>query len=137
MTMEDISKDRRTDAPALGRRLSYRISRLHARLNAQAARILQDKAGISLSQWRTLVMVDSFEEISASEIVKETKMDKGMISRAIKTLSELGYIRVDVSENDHRKHRIRLTKAGRECFDLAWPHMMERQQGIISQLSHV
>ncbi|MEM1235102.1 MAG: MarR family winged helix-turn-helix transcriptional regulator [Pseudomonadota bacterium] len=124
-----------TRVPPLDQRVSYRISRLHGRLNAQAARILSATAGISLSQWRILVMIDAETEISASEIVRLTKIDKAMVSRAIKSLSEEGLVKVVVSKSDQRLHQIRMTAAGRERFMRALPAMLDRQNGLVDGLS--
>ena len=122
------------EVPPLERRVSYRISRLHGRLNAQAARILSNSADISLSQWRILVMVDVDDEISASEIVRRTKMDKAMVSRAIKSLSQAGLVQVIVSKADQRLHKIRMTDQGRARFDRALPAMLARQHGLVEGL---
>lgn len=126
---------RLAEAPPLERRVSYRISRLHGRLNAQAARILSESAGISLSQWRMMVMIDAAGEISASEIVRRTKIDKAMVSRAIKSLVKEGLIEASVSDTDQRLHKIRFTPSGRKRFERAWPHMLERQKGLVRGLS--
>lgn len=122
------------EVPPLERRVSYRISRLHGRLNAQAARILSNSADISLSQWRILVMVDVDNEISATEIVRRTKMDKAMVSRAIKGLSEAGLVQVIVSKEDQRLHKVRMTDQGRARFERALPAMLERQDRLVEGL---
>lgn len=127
--------DETSAVPPLDRRVSYRISRLHGRLNAQAARILSASAGISLSQWRILVMIDATGEISASEIVRRTKIDKAMVSRAIKSLGEAGLVQVIVSDTDQRLHKVRMTDAGRDRFMRALPGMLGRQQRLIAGLS--
>ncbi|MEM8591358.1 MAG: MarR family transcriptional regulator [Pseudomonadota bacterium] len=129
------SLEQEFDAPELERRVSYRVSRLHARLNTQAARILKDSANISLSQWRIMVMIDEDGEISASEIVRRTKIDKAMVSRGIKSLAAEGLVDVVVSQKDQRLHNVRFTKAGRARFEKAFPHMIERQRGIVSSLT--
>ncbi|MEL6689284.1 MAG: MarR family transcriptional regulator [Pseudomonadota bacterium] len=113
-------------------RVSHRISRIHGRINAQAARILSESADISLSQWRILVMVDADGEVSASEIVRRTKIDKAMVSRAIKSLSQAGLVQVIVSKTDQRLHKVKMTDAGRARFEKALPHMLARQDGLMA-----
>ncbi|MEM1375290.1 MAG: MarR family winged helix-turn-helix transcriptional regulator [Pseudomonadota bacterium] len=135
VTPMDTAGDEAAGVPPLDRRVSYRISRLHGRLNAQAARILSATAGISLSQWRILVMIDAEAEISASEIVRMTKIDKAMVSRAIKSLSEDGLVKVVVSKADQRLHNVRMTPAGRERFMRAFPHMLDRQNSLVDRLA--
>ncbi len=120
------------DSPPLSQRVSYRISRIHARLNAQAARILKDSANISLSQWRVMVMIERTGEISASEIVRRTKIDKALVSRTIKSLVADGMIKVGTSKDDQRTHLITFTPKGFETFNAAWPHMLARQNTLVA-----
>ncbi|MEO0485791.1 MAG: MarR family transcriptional regulator [Pseudomonadota bacterium] len=121
--------------PPLERRLTYRISRIHGRLNAHAARLLSEAADISLSQWRILVMMDTEPGITASEIVRQTKIDKAMVSRAIKKLAEDGLITVDVSDADQRQHVLQFTPRGRTSYERAWPHMIGRQNTLIAAIT--
>jgi DNA-binding MarR family transcriptional regulator len=134
---KDMPKDqpRLHDAPPLDVRVSYRISRLNARLNAQAGRILKASADISLSQWRILVMINEAGEITASDIARQTKIDKALISRAIRSLADEGLIAADIQASDHRSHLIRFTDLGRARFHEALPHMLARQNGIVAGLS--
>ena len=112
--------------------LTYRFARVQARLNDQATRILQDHAGISLSQWRVLSLIGDRAGTSSSEIVARSGIDKGLVSRTLKTLNEAGLVRSETSQIDMRVQQHDLTPDGRALFDRTLPHMAQRQQMIQS-----
>lgn len=129
MTEEDFSS-----AP-LQEIITYRLSRLNARLNAHASRLLKLKAGLTLSQWRVLVMLDTFEKITHADYVKHTRFDKGQASRTISAMVNLGYVKSEPDEVDHRSHTIEMTEKGRKTYDLAFPHMRLRQTLLLEGFS--
>ncbi len=121
----------------LEERVSFRISRLHARLNMQAARLLKASAQIGISQWRIMVLIERDREVTASEIVRKTRIDKALISRTIKSMVEDGLLQVDVNNRDQREHLIRFSAKGAERFEEALPHMLARHNGLISGLTEI
>lgn len=114
--------------------VTFRISRLHARLNAQATNILKEAADISLMQWRVFVMLDSHGRITPAEIVRQTDLDKSQLSRAVKSMVERGLITSEASESDQRAHNLNFTEKGLEVFHLARPHMRRRQTRLLNAL---
>ena len=72
--------------------LSFRVVRLHHALNAQTAAVLDRVAGISLAQWRVLVMVGSGTATTARDISRQSNIDPAMISRTTHALEESGMI---------------------------------------------
>ena len=131
---EDRSPDQ-DDIPAVQQRVTFRISRVHARMNAQATRILKKHADLSLSQWRVMVMIDRSGRTTAAEIVRETQIDKGLISRTIKGMTDDGLITQATSTTDQRASFLELTPEGRARFAAARPHMLGRQGRLIGALS--
>lgn len=115
--------------------ITFRLSRLHAKLNAQAARILKQSAGISLSQWRIFVMVETHGKLSPAEIIRQTAFDKGQVSRTIKGMISEGLLTVETSESDQRVHLVDFTDKGLEVFELARPHMRKRQGVLMDSLT--
>ncbi|MEP0942141.1 MAG: MarR family transcriptional regulator [Rhizobiaceae bacterium] len=125
-----MANDRHTSysAEALPKLMTFRLSRLQARANAQAARILMKHAGISLSEWRIFVIIETNGKIAPAEIVRLTQFDKGLVSRTIKKLHENGMVRIENSESDHRSHLIDFTPQGFALFERARPIMRRRQK---------
>ena len=113
---------------ALPKLMTFRLSRLQARANAQAARILKKHAGISLSEWRIFVIIETNGKVTPTEIVRLTNLDKSLISRTIKGLQAKGLICADVSEGDGRSFEIDFTPDGLALFEKSKPAMRKRQQ---------
>ena len=131
---EDGLKDSILSMP-LQEMVTFRISRLHARLSAQAAEILKKNGGISLMQWRILVMLETHGAITPAEIVRQTELDKGQLSRTIKGMVEQGLITSTPSESDQRSHVLGFTEKGLQVFRTARPHMRHRQMHLLSSLT--
>lgn len=114
-------------AEPLSQLLTFRLARLQARSNAHAARILKETAGISLSEWRIFVIIETNGKITPTDVVRLTQFDKGLVSRAIKRLHGKGLVHIENSESDHRSHLIDFTPEGFALFERARPVMRRRQ----------
>ncbi len=123
------------DSESLKNMLSYRFARLNARLNAQASKILSQNGGLSLTQWRVLVMLDTLGETSHKKIADKTEFDKGLLSRTIKGMVKNGIIKSKINQSDGRGHILEMTDVGRSVFKNAKPHMRQRQQNLLDCLS--
>lgn len=110
--------------------ITLRLSRVYARLNAQAAKILKETAGLSQVQWRVLVMLVSLGALSPHQIVRRILMDKSQLSRTIKTMEKQGLLSVRVSESDNRASVLKITAKGRQLYERALPGMRERQSRL-------
>ncbi len=115
--------------------VTFRISRLHSKLNAQSARILNRSAGLSLSQWRVMVMLETHGKITPTEFVRLTKFDKSLVSRTIKGMIKQGLLRTRTSKLDQRSHLVEMTDKGLALFEKARPHMRLRQAHLIDSLA--
>lgn len=131
-----MAEDRNTpySADSLPKLMTFRLSRLQARANAQAARILKRYADISLSEWRIFVMIETNGKITPSQIVRLTQFDKGLVSRTIKRMHQNGLVRVENRESDQRSHLIDFTPDGLALFKRARPAMRQRQELLLEAL---
>ncbi len=132
---DETPSDYDTRLSQLSHFLTYRISRLHGKLNAQASRILRDSVGVTLNQWRMIAFIGGAEKITASELINYTAMDKGMVSRNVKSLIECGLVVSSPHDTDHRIHILTLSPSGRDVFDTALPTMRRRQAFLHKNLS--
>lgn len=135
MTGEDTPGEKPL-AP-LGQFLTYRMSRVQAKLNAQASRILRDHAGITITQWRIIAVLGDGGSCTAAQLSRMTAMDKGLISRNVKTLHAEGLITVTRDRNDNRALHLDLTDKGRQVFDHTIPRMRARQKALRAHLDDV
>jgi len=115
--------------------VSYRLSRLQAKLNAQATKILKENGDLTLMQWRILVMLDLYDEATIARIVRETEFDKGLLSRTAKTLIQKGLIATKSIESDLRQHHLSMTEKGRTVFDKAFVPMRGRQEKLLNSMT--
>ncbi|MGJ8596032.1 MarR family winged helix-turn-helix transcriptional regulator [Sulfitobacter sp.] len=132
---DETPKDFNPQLAQLSNFLTYRISRVHQKLNVQASKILHDSVGLTLNQWRLLAFIGGAEQVTASELVKYTSMDKGLVSRNAKSLIESGLVTSSEHEKDNRVHLLSLTPAGKGVFDTALPRMRRRQAKLQENLS--
>ena len=119
---------------APGRFLTFRLARVQAKLNAQSARILKDFAGLTLTHWRLLSLIATSEGTTAAHLSREVAMDKGLISRNLKTMIADGLVRVTIDALDHRAQHLELTPLGEEKFRATLPRMRARQDAVRAHL---
>lgn len=112
--------------------LTFKIARLHNKLNAQAARRLREVCGLSLPQWRVLACIAVEGEISASQLIRFMNIDKGLLSRALKTLQNDGLVISTTSKVDLRVHWLELSESGKKVYKDVVPLMASRQARILS-----
>jgi len=111
----------------LRRFVTYRISRVQAKLNAQASRILRETSGITLAQWRVIALIGAAGQTQSSKLSKDAALDKGLLSRNLKTLIEQGVVASRMDAEDHRVHILSLTSKGRAIFEKTLPVTRKRQ----------
>ncbi|MEM8979973.1 MAG: MarR family winged helix-turn-helix transcriptional regulator [Pseudomonadota bacterium] len=115
--------------------LTFRISKVHAKLNAQATRILRDASGITLSQWRVIALIGPHGTTRSADLIKEAALDKGLLSRNIKTLVEDGIVATKTDPADKRVQILSLTEAGQTIFEKTLPVTQARQANLRADLT--
>ncbi|MDE0524391.1 MAG: MarR family transcriptional regulator [Boseongicola sp.] len=118
----------------LEQRVSYRLARLHVKLNAQATRILRRHGGLTLVQWRVLVMLNAFTETTVGQVARMTRFDKALISRTVKSLIRAGLVKARLDDSDQRQQLLSMTASGTRVFDAAAPHMYARQDALLDSM---
>lgn len=132
----DIRDELILDGIPLQRFLTYRIVRLHSKLNAQALRLLRREGGLTITQWRVLSLTGSLGgETTFTEIVSGSQMDKGQLSRGIKDLLKQGLIAARSNDKDQRQQHLMLTPRGKEIYARMLPKMRQRHQHLLAGLS--
>jgi DNA-binding MarR family transcriptional regulator len=115
--------------------LTYRLSRVQAKLNAQASAMLRAHAGLTLSQWRILALVGAAGQTRLSELSRIAALDKGLLSRNLKTLIADGLVRSKQDDIDHRVQHLSLSESGQALFERTLPHMRRRQRHLRSSMT--
>lgn len=119
----------------LQRQITSVVSRLNAKLTAQAARLLRKRSDLSLTQWRAMVILDAWGQGSLADLCRFLLADKGQLSRVTQTLVERGMLASEPSETDHRVHILKLTDKGRAAYLTAAPHMARRRDHLMAALT--
>ena len=114
--------------------ITYRLSRLQSQLNAQAIRLLKENSNLSLTEWRIAAVTALTGTCTLSDMVRDTGLDKGQLSRAVAGLVKKGYLVSKVNELDQRQHLLQLTKAGTLLHAHLLPIMRARQEHLIAQI---
>ncbi|MEM6309474.1 MAG: MarR family winged helix-turn-helix transcriptional regulator [Pseudomonadota bacterium] len=133
MTAHHGSFDRHTQE--LRHFVTFRLARLQSKLNAQGIRKLKLNSDLALTEWRIISIAAQSDETTLSSIAQETELDKGQLSRAVKTLAERGLLVSRVNSDDHRQNLLKLTEAGRAQYDKILPVMQKRQSDLTSGFS--
>lgn len=107
--------------------VTYGLLRLTNRLNRQSMRLLDETAGLGLPEWRCMAMIGVSPRISLNEIADRTGMDRGLISRAVRSLADKGLLLAERDRTDRRLVRAAFTARGRQIHRLVSPVMLARQ----------
>ena len=114
--------------------VTYRLARLQSSLNAQAIRLLKQHSDLSLTEWRIVAVCALNETCTLSDLVRDTTLDKGQLSRAVARLVEKRYIASKVNQHDQRQNLLHLTVEGRNLHDRVLPVMRLRQQHLVARV---
>lgn len=115
--------------------LTFRLSRVHAKLTQQASRLLQESAGISLVTWRLLVIIHKNGPCTFTEANRDIKMDKGQVSRTVKRMMDDGLLIAEDHPRDHRQQYLRLSDKGLKVYRKAEPAMLRRRKYLMSMFT--
>ncbi len=112
--------------------VTYKISRVHPKLNAQAAHILREQAGLSLLQWRLIALLEVMgPNISSVELINLLHMDKGLFSRTLKSLIAEGYVASLADDADRRRSHLSNTNKGKQVYERVIATMRKRQEHLL------
>lgn len=111
--------------------VTFRLAGLQNKLNTQATRLLSRYSDITLTEWRVLMLVSIWDKASMAQITRDAGMDKGQVSRAVKSLKGKGYLRTRADKGDARARRLGVTEAGDALREALLPRMLRRQDHLM------
>ena len=115
--------------------LTFRLSRLQASLNAQAADLLRRHDGVPLAHWRVLLLIHDNLATTQKEIVELAAFDKGQVSRIVDRLIEEGLLISESDAGDKRVRNVQLTDAAYRMLERLIPLMRRRQDHLCGPFS--
>ncbi len=113
----------------------YLVRVFYRSVSDSVAAIYATQYGLSVSEWRTMVVLGPRQAMSAGEIVEQSSMDKVNVSRAISGLRKRGFLKRDIDGEDRRRAVLRLTDKGAEAFDRLVPQVLQLESDLLSGLS--
>jgi len=118
----------------LAQYLPYRIERLSQTIGKGSGRYYQ-KHKLVTRDWRALVLLFSFGELTAAELVERGTVSKSGISRSVAKLTTKGLLEGVRDAQDTRRINLRLTAAGTTLVEKFLPYNLARQSRMLSALS--
>ena len=115
--------------------LPYRLSVLSNRISQEIARLYAERFALNVTEWRLLAVLGRYPDITATELVERTAMDKVAVSRAVASLVDDGRLTRKVDGDDRRRTRLRLSAKGYRIYDEVAPLALAYQQRLLSELS--
>jgi DNA-binding MarR family transcriptional regulator len=100
------------------------------RLSRAASRYYRERYGIGIVEWRALIFIGKQQQTSANEICRETDLDKGAVSRSLRTLQRAGLIQIAAHGSDNRRRTVMLSKKGRALHDRIVPAAERRHRRL-------
>ena len=115
--------------------LPYRLSVLSNRISQEIARLYADRFQLNVTEWRLLAVLGRYPDLTATELVERTAMDKVAVSRAVASLVADGRLTRKVDGEDRRRTKLRLSAKGYRIYDEVAPLALAYQQRLLSELS--
>ena len=115
--------------------LSFRLARFTAINDRNGHDWTMTYFGLRLNEWRVLGLTCAFEPIQFRDVARLLLMDKGQLSRTIKSLTDRGYLTTQVAVEDARSIEICATEKGRELHDRMLPFSKSRNDIVVEVLS--
>lgn len=114
--------------------LPYRLSVLTNTVSRALARSYEERFGLSIPQWRVVAVLGRESDLSASEVVERTVMDKVTVSRAVASLLADGRIVRETDPEDRRRILLRLSPAGRSIYRRIVPLARTYERSLLRAL---
>lgn len=115
--------------------LPYQLILAADRVSRMSAAVVKRHEGLNLSHWRVLAAVAEMPGRTANEVVAVTPMDKGIVSRSVKTLIGEGLVERRASDSDGRLGHLHLTAKGRASYDLIARDIRAMEAGMLGTLA--
>ena len=114
--------------------LPYRLSVLSNRISQEIAGLYAERFALNVTEWRLLAVLGRYPDLTATELVERTAMDKVAVSRAVASLISDGRLTRKVDGDDRRRAKLRLSAKGYRIYDEVAPLALAYQQRLLSEL---
>lgn len=120
---------------ALNDFMPYQLAILSQSISRLIAQEYESRFGLSMNQWRIIVILAEHGTLTAQEVSNRTLMDKMTISRAVKKLLNRDLITRSPSKSDRREALLGLTKTGQAIHKEVLPLALNYEATLLSSLA--
>jgi len=115
--------------------LPYKLSILSQSVSGLIAQEYENKFGLNMNQWRTLVVINANQPVTARTISDLTLLDKMTISRTVRSLKARKLVQTATSGSDARRLMLSLTKSGTQIYDEVIPIAKNYETRLLAALT--
>jgi DNA-binding MarR family transcriptional regulator len=114
--------------------LPYRLSMASNKVSALIAKAYETRFGLSIPQWRILVILSEGGAISQKGLIERTAMDKVTISRSVGALVGRGLLLKVNRPGDRRIDALSLSEEGLRIVSEVAPVALEFETALIASI---
>lgn len=113
----------------------YLVRVFYSDVTRALSAVYQRDYGMTPAEWRTMAILGAVSDgMQASEIVFKSSMDKVVVSRAVKRMTERGFLKRTANKADGRSYLLSLSDEGRAAFEDLAPKLMAVEQKMLEGL---
>lgn len=116
--------------------LPYRLAILSHSVSHSIATVYDKRFGLTIPEWRVIVVLGRYPGLSAVEVAERTLMDKVAVSRAVTRLIRNGRVDREFADADRRRSILNLSEKGREVLDEISPLALDIEATLLEGLSN-
>jgi len=131
----DLVDPAAVDGGALHSMISVKLNVVQAKISRQVGQAVQKLANLRLPEWRILSLLARRGPLSQAEIRVEIGMDKGQISRTVKSMTGNNLLAADSAPGQSRNVRLHLSDHGRAVHDRVHVMMEQHTEELMSSLN--
>lgn len=114
--------------------VTFKVNQLSTAFERQWTRVMREKAGVTLSQWRILAVLQPGATTFA-RVTEATAINKGLVSRSVRELQDMGLLKATETPDDARSITLGLTAKGQRLLKDVQPLALARQRHLLSALT--
>ena len=121
--------------PKLHDLINVKLNVVNVKMSRQVGQTVHKLADLRLPEWRILALLAEAGSLSQADIRTQIGMDKGQISRTVKSMFKSELISSETAEGKSRNIRLDLTDKGREVHRKVDIMMERRNNELLASLS--
>lgn len=116
--------------------LPYRLAILSHSVSNSIATVYARRFGLTIPEWRVIVILGRFPGLSAVEVAERTLMDKVAVSRAVTRLIKKGRIDRQFADADRRRSILTLSDQGQTVLEEISPLALGIEDMLLDGLNN-